>query len=247
MKRRSFQLVRCYWCGNPSMPTQPLVWGDIDVPGEDDRPIHVQGPCADARDPKGVVKWNGDLPVCGHDECAVEDGDRDCPPLPTGWATCWECGRAAPDDALLVAMMVTDHKDGTVTTFDREPFYVCLGKCLMPNERGFDTGGLVLHARHPIHGHQHPTLERPKKARDAPTRREDGQQERSLADRARADAVTTDGDGMSVADLATLWGVSYRGAQKVVARLLDGGLLRYEEVPTRAGGTSRKVYWRVEE
>lgn len=62
-----------------------------------------------------------------------------------------------------------------------------------------------------------------------------------------ADRVPTDGPGLGYDDLAELWGIGRRSADKVVARLTEAGALRAESVASGRGGKPKRLFWRVVE
>lgn len=64
---------------------------------------------------------------------------------------------------------------------------------------------------------------------------------------AEAWAVPDDGPGLGLAELAERWECSISSAKREIARRIESGTLRFEEVPTSTGGKPKKVYWGVSE
>lgn len=169
-------------------------------------------------------------------------GDDDCPPLPEGWDACLECLRAAPTAELVLVHPIVVYPDGTSAESPRtRDSFVCRGECAARRPWAMQLPDGTQHrVPHPVVSHRHPIAAPPK----APRRDEDI--DADTADRGRADAVPADGPGLTIKELAGVWGVSERTAQRVMTRLLDADLARFEEVATKAGGAPRKVYWRVD-
>ena len=231
--------VLCFACGNPATPASDLVYTE-----ERGRRViaHDFTPCDDAVDAHGVRVYPDDdpdtpIPVCGHVECQ-EDWDP-CPPLPNGFGSCEQCNEARPLHTLQYVTQegrrptsIPAHRspgDTTVaySSMTASPAYACLiGGCAARRKEAAKYYG--------------------KQERDEDTPRRDKEDEQASADQARADAVPADGEGLAIVSLMAVWDVSERTAERIVRRLLDTGLLRYEEVATRAGGRPRRLYWRVE-
>ena len=238
------ELVRCALCGNRPTDDADLVYDDT---SSERRVIHNRAPCDDATDDNGDRIYPDDdpdtpIPVCGHVECQ-EDWDP-CPPLADGFGKCFRCEEARPLHALtfttaeecepgkgefgsttrilswhIPADSTRDDFEYAIDTNTDLPLLMCLNGCPARREEA------SAHV---------PRDEATGSAKDQATQ-----------DVGRGDAVPADGPGSSLADLMALWNVSQRTAERVTARLLDAGTLRFSEVPTRAGGRARRVYWRV--
>lgn len=230
--------TRCYYCGNDGTRNAPL------SRDEEDHLAHVQPPCKDALGPDGERVYPADdpntpIPACGHVECQ-EDWDP-CPQMVEGFERCMVCAQARRRDRLAFAASVPARaghgflgSDETIvpsgvpsmTARDGTPFYVCrFGGCAGRFDQRL--GGF-------------------KKLSAKAARGGDPRQREGDADAAKVDAMPEEGidDGMSAADLASLWDVSLRTARTVIARGIDAHVLVSDDVPTRAGGSPRKVYWR---
>jgi hypothetical protein len=223
-------LVRCATCGNLPTTRRPLRWDrDAAYP----RAVHAWMPCDQSRDPDfpdSDTRYSEDgsgMPVCGHAAC---NDLWPCPKPPDGWGMCVRCREAGPASderrlgVVVPAVIETVGGEASTTRYGSHELevYVHAGPC-------------------------------PKDARDRATRTvrhsarrtERDEEDEALSDQARADAVPFDGDGVAITDLMALWAMKERATRNLVARLVGDGVLRFEEVATRAGGARRKVYWRV--
>lgn len=219
--RESDRLTRCYFCGNTSNPRQALVASDEHPNHREHAPAR---PCADAIDARGEPRLRPDGSArCGHAECSP---DWTCPPLPDGWAACAQCYRARPIDDLLLAERRMNAY-GTPAWFTVEA--ATSASRLICSDGCQEWMRLLRDRKHT--------------AARKPDREEDSRQDQ---DTALWDEVPSDGSGVDRADLSALWAMKDGVTRKVIARGVEAGRLRFEEVPTRAGGVPRKVYWGIE-
>jgi hypothetical protein len=237
-KRKVPELVRCFYCGNPSTDESLLVWAE-----DRQRIVHNASPCDEAVDANGDRVYPDDdpetpIPVCGHEEC--QDEWDPCPPIPEGFGHCFNCLAARPLDRLTytTAREVEPGKG----KYGGTEAIVGLGI----SAADLDTDAEVAH----FPSSDEPMLlcrfggcaERTKETTARRVERDDEEDR----DQARVDAVPSDGDGLRIEDLEELWGVSTRTARTIVARLVADGLLVAEDVPTtRVGGKAPKAYWRA--
>jgi hypothetical protein len=239
----NLELIRCYWCGNLGTEDAPLAW--LRERGIVPRVVHYSGPCEDAVDADGKRVYpdaQSSIPQCGHETCSV-DWDP-CPPIRDDYGTCFRClwarpltdltytlpRKAEPGTGVLgegwtlsrLNIRADTYPDREVAVYPRgDPMLLCYrGGCADPATRG------------------------DKKFTARRVDRNEPRQEDK--DDELVAAVPSDGAGMSIAALMSVWNRKERSARNLVARLLADGALRFDEVATTSGGARRKVYWRVD-
>jgi hypothetical protein len=232
---------RCWYCGNFGTADFPLGWDD------DDHQVHKnwpEGPEAEA--------------LATRDPAAFDALERPCPPVSVGWKKCLTCHSAKRIGEMVEAELVVPlvdlfpdfGKSETRAPSDSVPPRYVVVDGISWSEKADQpegTAGLIVtdqlicekcSSRWPLRpgGPRRLSPTRPGRARPA----------RVDVMTQRAALVPVSGDGLNLAGLGSLWGLTERPTITLVQRLVALGYLRVEERPNPRGGSPFKRYLRVE-